>query len=899
MSAPQSSSPMAGHWGSIATVLAAWRFYLALCLVVCIVGISEAASPQVYDINLRAQSVADALASLSEQTGVPVVFPYDLVKDRKGNPVSGHYTLLEALNALLKDTGLSGGLSDKGVLTVSLAKPAASESGEALVTHDNTNQNTNNTRVSRQAGIAAFFASLAAAFSASAQDASDSNDDQTTMAKVVVTAEKHEERAQDTPVSLTVVDTEALSENGLSRLADYYATVPGLSLNSGVYPGGAQYLTIRGLSTGWNQTSTVAAVIDDVPTGSGNLSAGGSIAIPDLDPSDLARIEVLKGPQGTLYGADSLGGLLKYVTVDPSTSGFSGRIQVTGVDVPGGGLGYSVRAAVNIPVSDTFAIRASAFERHDPGYIDDLTSGQNNVNSADVYGGHLAALWRPSDDISLKVSALIQQTDANGSPYFNAQLSSTATLQPTLGYLKMTGEAFGNPYTRQEQLYSATLRAKVAGLDLVSVTGYSVNEYSLWNDFGTYFDAYFSSPVNFNVLGVGQQEHYDTQKFSQELRLSSSIGEWLDWLVGGFYTHENDANSYNMWSAANPATQTVGSLLLKTPYSPYSFSEEAFFADLTVHFTDRFKVQFGGRQSWNSQTYAPQAITGPAVIDFFGQPSPDPQAPERATGDAFTYLVTPQFTFSPDAMLYARVSSGYRIGGPNAGAAMYPGTPLDYKPDTTVNYEVGFKSDLLERRLSIDASVYYITWHDFPIHVLTYGGFDYFEINAGDAKSEGVEFSVQSRPAAGLTLAAQGSFNDATLTQNLPANAAYVYAVPGDRLPYSVRWSGGITANQDIRLSNGWTGFVGAEFYYVGLRYGEFTYASTAPRVQLPGYGLGNLRAGIRQESWLINLYVNNVSDKRGLVGYAPGIVATGNTGGYYGTVTQPRTIGLSVSRNF
>ena len=478
---------MAGHWGSIATVPTARRLCLALYLA-CIVGISVAAPPQVYDINLRAQSIADALTRLSEQTGVPVVFPYDLVRDRTANPVVGRYRLMEALNALLKDTGLSGGLSDKGVLTVSLAKPAASESGETLVIHEDRNQNTNNTRLAKPAGIAAFFASLATAFSASAQEAADSNNGQTTLSEVIVSAQKREERQQDVPIPMTVLNPEDLVRNGQSRLTDYFATVPGLSLNSGAFAAGTQYLTIRGLSTGANQNSTVATVIDDVPTGSGSVLAFGNFTSPDIDPSDLARIEVLKGPQGTLYGADSLGGLIKYVTVDPSTAALTGRVEVSGVDVPEGGIGYGVRAAVNIPVSDTLAIRASGFSRRDPGYVDNLTSGQTNVNSVDVYGGRLAALWRPSDDFSLKVSAILQQTDGNGTPYFDGQLSPNGTLQPTLGYLKQTGEPFANPYTTQEQLYSATLRAKVAGLDLVSVTGYSVNKLDDWSDLGSAFD---------------------------------------------------------------------------------------------------------------------------------------------------------------------------------------------------------------------------------------------------------------------------------------------------------------------------------------------------------------------------------------------------------------------------
>jgi iron complex outermembrane receptor protein len=156
--------------------------------------------------------------------------------------------------------------------------------------------------------------------------------------------------------------------------------------------------------------SAAARSGDDVPVTSSLERGWGELTSPDLDPSDLAQIEVLKGPQGTLYGADSLSGLIKYVTTDPSTSKFSGRVEVTGVDIPVGGAGYGVRVAVNVPLSDTFAVRFSGFVRHDPGYIDDVTTGERNFNSVTVYGGHAAALWQPSANFSVKLSALVQET---------------------------------------------------------------------------------------------------------------------------------------------------------------------------------------------------------------------------------------------------------------------------------------------------------------------------------------------------------------------------------------------------------------------------------------------------------------------------------------------------------
>jgi outer membrane receptor protein involved in Fe transport len=477
----------------------------------------------------------------------------------------------------------------------------------------------------------------------------------------------------------------------------------------------------------------------------------------------------------------------------------------------------------------------------------------------------------------------------------------------------MTGEAYGNPYQTQQQLYSATLRAKVAGLDFVSVSGYAVNKASGFQDVGTilnpFFNGGYGGPINFHVLDVASQQYNETGKFSQEMRLSASVGKWLDWLVGGFYTHESvpfGNGDYNFYSA-NPTTETIGSLLINSVQSPYSFNEDAIFSDVTLHFTDQFDLQLGGRESWNNTKYQ-QTNLGPADPDFYGHPSPDPGPVERSTGQAFTYLITPQFKLSTDAMIYARIATGYRIGGPNQ-LAPFINAPAEYKPDKTINYEIGFKDELLDRKLSIDASVYYINWHDFQL--LVFKGGNPFVTNAGQAKSEGVELEVKSHPIAGLTLTAEGSFNEAELTQDLPlvAQAAGTYGVAGDPLPYSIRRSGGITANQDFPLSNAWTGFVGGQFTYVSSRPTEFqappafTSGAPGPRTTVPSYTTLNLRTGARYDSWLLNLYVNNLADRRSIVGDVGGIFATGVAGGanghYYGIALQPRTIGVNISRKF
>jgi len=835
-----------------------------------------------------------ALETFARDRKLQLIYATNDVGNRHTEGAVGNLSTGDALKRLLKGTGLSYQFLDDQTVTV---QPVIGSSRKSETEGDARNLGLESgARLGdlRLAQANQVVAQGSSTVGGDVRSTSGSSDNSPQLTEILVTAQKKTERLQDVPAPMTVLDPQTLSESGQYRLLDYFATVPGLNVEGNTFLPGTQYITIRGLSAGTNQNSVVATLIDDVPTGSGSSLTMGSLTAPDIDPSDLERIEVLKGPQGTLYGADSLGGLIKYVTKDPSTAAFSGRIEVDGVDVPDGGAGYAVRGAVNIPVSDALAFRISGFDRRDPGYTNDVLTGQNNINWANVYGGHVAALWNVSDEFSAKVSALVQETDGHGLPYFNAQQSPNGTVQPAQGYFNYTGEAFANPYTRQQQLYSATLKAKVAGVDLVSLTGYSVNKSHAWIDNGTLYDIYF--PANLNVTGYAEKDNFETDKVTQEMRLSSLVGHWLDWLVGGFYTHENAPVDYQTTFNMTPATGAVGGLLETGVQGPFTLSEYSFFADATVHFTDRFNIQLGGRESWNRQTYESEFV-GPAVFDFYHKPSPYVAPTVHANGNAFTYLVTPQFKISPDMMIYARVASGYRIGGPNLSAGA-PGVPPDFTPDKTTNYEFGIKGDTLEHRLSFDASAYYITWHNFQVNVFEniFG----FTTNAGDAKSEGLEAALQARPATGLTIAAQGSYNHAVLAQDLPAAAvaAGVYGLAGDRLPYSIPWSGGFTANQEFPLGSQWKGVVGGAVTYVGTRDGNFAGAYAAVRAQFPAYTKTDLHITARSESWMLNFYVNNVGDKRGIDG-AQFASSVGLSGYYYGSVIRPRTVGLSVVRNF
>ena len=860
-------------------MLAGWRSIWALGLLLCIVATSVAEPPQVFDIDLEAQGIADALNSLSEQTGAPVVFSYDLVRHGKAKPVKGRYTLTQALDALLQGTGLSGGLSDKGVVVVSASKPHTPQPGETSVTSDNNKPNANRSTTARKAGFAALLASIGAAFSASAEDAGDAAAN--TVSEVIVSAQKRgEERLQDTPIPLSVIDAQTLTDNNQPLLRDYATSVPGLAVTPNIEY--QQVLSIRGVTTGGLSVPTVGVLIDDVPYAAYN-------EVPDIDPGDLARIEVLRGPQGTLYGANSLGGLINYKTIAPSTEGFSGRVEAGTSDVYNGAEpGFSMRAAANLPLSDTLAVRASAFTRQDPGYIDNPGLGSKGVNEVQAYGFRLAGLWRPSQDISLLVNALDQNLRSNG--------ISEVNKGPGLGDLDQNYVAGLGGFERRTEAYSTTLKAKLGSVDFTSLSGYSRNRSKEPFDFTPFYSA--TTETLYGVTGTPFFDYGDYTRLSQEIRLSGSALNKLDWLLGGFYTYEKRQES-DILDAATPTGQFVA----QGWYSnfPRKTKEYAAFVDLTYHFTDQFDVQVGGRESHTIVS----SDTAYEVGAEFGEASPVITPAESSNANTFTYLFTPRFRLSPDLMVYARIASGYRPGGPNDTAGARGIIPAQFNPDKTQNYEIGAKGDFLDHTLSVDASIYYIDWKNLQLQLFTLDGRGY-QANGSGAKSEGVELSVVSKPLTGFTISAWVAYNDAVLTQDFagcslstgtctptsttPASSAF--GVTGDRLPNSPRFSGNLSLEQSFPLWSGAAGFFGATGSFIGDEVSVFQ--STPLRQTFPSYTKTDLRAGVRGESWTVNFYVNNVTDARALINGGLGYIEPNA----YIYIT-PRTAGLSVAKKF
>jgi len=830
------------------------RFSTGL-VVTCAILAAHAAHAESF--NIPGQDLATALESFARQADKEVLFDRTQLQGMVSHTIQGEIPALEALKLLIDGNRLTIRKVNERTFIVGEANRANATPGQEALRVAQSDPTAGSVPIaSQQTNV--------------------------TLEEIVVTAQKREERLQDVPVPVTVINGESLTGSGQVRIQDYYSRVPGLTLSEGYDH--ALNLSIRGIATGSagpNINPTVAITVDDVPYG-GSWTHGQASAIPDFDPGDLARVEVLRGPQGTLYGASSIGGLLKFVTVDPSTAALAGRAEA-GIDgvYHGSDPGYSFRGSVNVPLTETFALRASAFTRRDAGYIDNPALHLRGVNEERVSGGRLAALWRPSDILSLKLSALVQDDRGDGQSDINV---------PTPGYPRTLGlRALEQNYApgtgksrRKTQAYSAVVTAKLGAVSLTATTGYNINSLATSADYSDFFASYttpnFGSPDTLGTVDT------TVRKFSQELRLAASIGPRLDWLLGVFYTHEYAAAS-DPDVVVDPTTGARVAQISEESY-PGTYTEYAAFGDLTLHLTDRFDVQVGARAVRNQEVF--KDTTGGVLYGNVVATTYYPVVKNTPV----TYLFTPRYKFSPNLVVYARLASGYRPGGPNyqPPAVFNDRIPSGYAPDKTYNYEIGAKGDFLDHRLAADISAYYIKWNNVQVNVTDPAGTEY-TANSSQARSQGLELSLQARPTTGLTLAGWVTWGEAVLTSDFPSTSGS-YGVSGNRLPFTTRFTGNLSIDQDIILAGEWTAFCGGVVSYTGDRLGIFT--ATAQRQNLPGYAKVDLRTGIRYRLWTASLYANNVTDQRGLLSGGQGTFFPYS---YY--FIQPRTVGLNIVRTF
>jgi outer membrane receptor protein involved in Fe transport len=570
-----------------------------------------------------------------------------------------------------------------------------------------------------------------------------------------------------------------------------------------------------------------------------------------------------------------MGGLLKYVTRAPDLSNYEFRVGGGFSDTSGAGnTGSILRLGANLPlVEGRFAIRASYALNYIPGYIDNETTGARDINEGEQESARLAMLWQITDGIDLNITAMKQWIDSDN--------NASVALDPTT--LRPLGSEFGNdlsvdePFSKDIDYIAATLNWDLGFADFTSATGYSEVATRQQQD-ATFalggFTALVGLPPGLSWFNLG----LDFRKITQELRLTSTGTGDFSWQVGAYYTEEDAHNSQVIHLTATDGTPTPILDPLAELTLPTDYKETAFFGNATYHLTEKFELGAGVRYASNEQDFW-QVVTGGIIL-------PIGTTPGTSDEDVFTWMLNGKYQLTDDAMLYARIATGYQPGGPNVAL---PNVPPTVDSSQLTNYELGMKSEFADNRALLDVALFYIDWDD--IQITDSDGVTSWLVNGGKAASQGVEVTTQFQATDRLQLGLNVTYTDAHVTEDVPS----LGGLDGDKLPFIPKLAWSANADYSFPLGSSWSGRVGLAYRWVDDRKTALDSDPTA--FDLDSYGAADINADVGNEHWTISAYARNVTDERSytIVGTSLG----GQTAHLNATPIQPRTYGLEIDYRF
>jgi iron complex outermembrane recepter protein len=705
-----------------------------------------------------------------------------------------------------------------------------------------------------------------------------------TLEEIVVTAQKRPELNINVPSSVAVLSADSLKTQAVEDFTDYMTLVPGLAQNSAFGIPGLGAVALRGMNSGPSQTSnTVGYYLDDTPFSASSPLASSSFLTLDPDLADASSLEVLKGPQGTLYGASTLGGLIKVNLTRPDVHQASGEVSVDGRAIDGGGQGFGVSGIGNVPIiQDKLAIRANFSDSYTPGYMTNIYTGQDNTGNTRRLSGRIAARWQPTDDWDIQFSYFWQHQHTNGSAQ---EFDYPGTVTPIYG-----NYTYNRPYNG-----IADIRYNVAS-NIISYHIDSVGTITNTASYGRYaidqpedytgpyivYYPLYGLPSDAYVVNI---DDFAMKKWSDELRFASErIGNFQG-MAGFFYTHESGLNDASdvVRPQANPIP--AGSRTIYDSLSDITYQEAAVFANLTYYVSDLLDITGGVRGSHNKQTFD--------NCTTYSDLSPYTCLSNDSSDNDVTYLGSVIGHLNKNTSAYVRVATSYRPGGPQ----VVLGAPPSFEPDTLTNYEVGLKGNWLNNRLRADLAVYTMNWHKIQTQGANSLGVIY-TVNAASAKIKGAELDLAFSPLRGLTFGGNLAYTDAYFNNVPDSVTAGTGAVEGDRLPFTPKWAASGTADYAHALTDQLTGHVGLTARYQGQKNSSFPGNVTLINTDLPAYATLDGRIGVSWSRYKIDGRVQNFTNKHAAtsaVGFNFGPPTPAN----WVTVIEPRTFGVKFTADF
>lgn len=717
--------------------------------------------------------------------------------------------------------------------------------------------------------VIAAIASLSTPGNARAQDATSEND---SVEEIVVTANRREQSLTSVSASVSAITGDNLAITGTDSFDKLTATVPGLTMNQATK--NRALFNIRGLQTtvlGGNTQDTVSVYINDSPV----VETYGAQFQPDLRLFDVERVEVLRGPQGTLYGSGALAGTVRILTHRPDASGFasSGRIDLGVTD--GGAIRQRYDAMLNIPiVSDALAIRVVGYYRDEEGWVNNQPLGiSNNTND---WGVRTAIKWTPTAHTTVEGTLIYQESEPDDADSWN----------PSLGKF-IRGTAIPTP--RAGDFLNANLTAshRFEGFaTLSSSTTFHRTRTGVLGDLGDLFG------TGQSVLN--QSDPWDSEFTTQEVRLVSEGDGPLSWVVGAFYI---DRETFANFRLVAPGLDALfGGALGTDDYftSPITVTskEVAAYADATYAFKNGIKV-FGGIRIFETE----MVYSEPNRV-VLGTPS---SFSNTVKNNDHTWRLGISYQPSLQLQMYGSVSTGFRIGqaNPNQGSSVVDPTDVvireGYDPDTTLNYEIGIKGVLSEGKVRFNLAAYKIIWSNIQTDFLRVSDRRAYIDNTGEAVAQGVELEFSARPARGLDLGLSATFQDSKITSIDATSSIQTGVRVGDRLPGSVKTKLSGFAQYTHELNDGKQLFGRIDAQYVGGSPNRFP---LMPLMGTPNpffarneaYESIDLQIGYQSERLDAALYVENITNNDSYIlnngGSSPNSVNT----------LRPRTIGIRIS---
>jgi iron complex outermembrane recepter protein len=775
----------------------------------------------------------------------------------------------------------------------------------------------------------------AAGATAATPGTTDAGDSGGQLEEITVTAERREEKLDKVPISISAYTGEQLQQAGMTDMADIARDTPGFAVVPGATFGGGSNISIRGVSTSQG-AATVGIYLDDVP-----LQGRANSWTQPIDPGlfDMQRVEVLRGPQGTLYGASSEGGTVRYITTPPSLTTWSGEAQAGVSGNERGGIGYESAVAVGGPIIENeLGFRFSVDSNRAPGYIDQVSrvTGDvinSNINPTDNLTLRGALTAAPVEGLTITPSFFYQRMHSDD----DGVIWSDQPIWPTTGPYQSREEEL-TPYTDESKVGSLKVAYDFGAAVLTSVTsGYwrdlnRADDYSLvaaYQFFKTGTPAFLAGDPNF----ASPQLTETTQRtYSQEIRLSSADQNALFYGTAGFYfSHSVQDLIQEEWAAASslpPGNYLLpgGPLIpgsafnIYVPNGPFADGgiladkyqseidqQTAGFLDVTWNVAPVLKSAAGVRVGREDYSY--QYIGNG---DFQGGEQILPKT------DSSTTVVNPRFNTSyqitDDDMAYVSIAKGNRPGGANrpipaarcatdiaeAGGSI----PQSYSDDSVWSYEVGTKDRFFDRKLAIDGSVYYLDWRDVQQSLsLSNCAFSYVG-NFGSATSKGADLSARFTPIQSVEFGVKAGYTDTALSQNVlgsvsqATGVAPILATKGSPLTFVPKWTTDIDLEYRHPLPwEGAAGFARLDWQYEGSYVRTPGPGSTLYNpVEYYGasYATLNFRTGVTKDAWQGTFFINNITNAYPILFLE---AETGTTGyANLESTLPPRTFGGKVS---